>query len=176
VNTKEDAERLISRADELQEGIEKRSGALVGEDSLIWRRDRLQFHEHALFTDASGERIPEKKGRRAKHWKKKSRPPKSPAPDWLITYCVVVLLRPYRLQVPYDHSRSDAPDLVRSRKLSERRLSQYCGGGPHGNTECCTFFTPFAHAGDYICRHHRRTKQSLILQLGFRYCIRDDTQ
>lgn len=40
----------------------------------------------------------------------------------------------------YDHIRLVPPEPVWSPKLSNRWFSQYCGGGPHGNTGCCSFF------------------------------------
>lgn len=36
-----------------------------------------------------------------------------------------------------------APDPVRSPQLSNIWTSQYYGGGPHGNTGCCSFFIFF---------------------------------
>jgi hypothetical protein len=39
----------------------------------------------------------------------------------------------------YGHTHQKAPDPVRSPKLSWCWRSQYYGGGPHGNTACCSF-------------------------------------
>lgn len=44
----------------------------------------------------------------------------------------------------YGHTHQKAPDPVWSPKLSWWWRSQYCGGGPHGNTACCSFFL-FSH-------------------------------
>jgi hypothetical protein len=41
--------------------------------------------------------------------------------------------------VGYGHTLVKTPEPVRSPKLSTSWLSQYCGGGPHGNTGCCSF-------------------------------------
>lgn len=43
----------------------------------------------------------------------------------------------------YGHTRLKVPDPVRSPKSSRRWPGQYYGGGPHGNTGCCSFFFPF---------------------------------
>ena len=37
------------------------------------------------------------------------------------------------------------PALVRSRKSSMKRSSQYCGGRPRGNTGCCSFLIIFVY-------------------------------
>ena len=42
--------------------------------------------------------------------------------------------------ISYGHTRENTPEPVWSPKLSSRWLSQYCGGGPHGNTGCFSFF------------------------------------
>jgi hypothetical protein len=39
----------------------------------------------------------------------------------------------------YGHTILKAPDPVRSPQLSNIWTSQYYGGGPHGNTGCCSF-------------------------------------
>ena len=41
----------------------------------------------------------------------------------------------------YGHTFMKIPALVRSRKSSMKRSSQYCGGRPRGNTGCCSFCT-----------------------------------
>ena len=45
-----------------------------------------------------------------------------------------------KFRFSYGHTTQKAPDPVRSPKLSCVWQSQYCGGGPHGNTLCCNFF------------------------------------
>lgn len=41
----------------------------------------------------------------------------------------------------YGHTRLNPPHPVRSAQLNSRWQSQYYGGGPHGNTLCCNFFS-----------------------------------
>ena len=43
----------------------------------------------------------------------------------------------------YGHTMLKAPDPVRSPQLSNIWTSQYYGGGPHGNTGCCSSFIFF---------------------------------
>lgn len=43
------------------------------------------------------------------------------------------------LSFSYGHTFMKIPALVRSRKSSMKRSSQYCGGRPRGNTGCCSF-------------------------------------
>ena len=50
----------------------------------------------------------------------------------------------YCVDARYGHTHQKAPDPVRSPKLSWWWRSQYCGGGPHGNTACCIFCIFFA--------------------------------
>ncbi len=56
----------------------------------------------------------------------------------------------------YGHTHQKTPDPVRSPKLSWWWLSQYCGGGPHGNTGCCNFcpllMPSSSHVAMYISR------------------------
>ena len=52
----------------------------------------------------------------------------------------------------YGHTHQNTPDPVWSPKLSWWWLSQYCGGGPHGNTGCCNFcciFVPWRNSKQY---------------------------
>lgn len=39
----------------------------------------------------------------------------------------------------YGHTHQTVPGPVRSPKSNWWRRRQYCGGGPHGNTTCCSF-------------------------------------
>ena len=43
------------------------------------------------------------------------------------------------LTISYGHIIPKAPDPVRSPQLNGIQISQYYGGGPHGNTGCCSF-------------------------------------
>ncbi len=66
----------------------------------------------------------------------------------------------------YGHTRQEAPDPVRSPKLSCRWPSQYCGGGPHGNTRCCSFLAIF-------CVHYvRRMSGHVLCWYGGDWCMR----
>ena len=50
--------------------------------------------------------------------------------------------RPKKTLVPsYGHTTVDIPHPIRTAKSSTVGLTQYCGGGPRGNRECCMFFT-----------------------------------
>ena len=49
--------------------------------------------------------------------------------------------RPKKTLVPsYGHTTVDIPHPIRTAKSSTVGLTQYCGGGPRGNRECCMFF------------------------------------
>ena len=63
------------------------------------------------------------------------------------------------ISLSYGHTQLNPPHPVRSAKLNSRWQSQYYGGGPHGNTLCCSFlfffcqsfiFCPHTHL---ICTH-----------------------
>src|ERR1700733_10878395 len=47
------------------------------------------------------------------------------------------------ISLSYGHTQLNPPHPVRSAKLNSRWQSQYYGGGPHGNTLCCSFFLCF---------------------------------
>ena len=47
------------------------------------------------------------------------------------------------ISLSYGHTQLNPPHPVRSAKLNSRWQSQYYGGGPHGNTLCCSFFLFF---------------------------------
>ena len=40
----------------------------------------------------------------------------------------------------YDHTSTNAPETIRTRKLNVLGLVQYWGGGPPGNNKCCMHF------------------------------------
>lgn len=64
-----------------------------------------------------------------------------PANFKLIGHSSIYLIRStWSLYFSYGHTHQKAPDPVWSPKLSWWWRSQYCGGGPHGNTTCCNFF------------------------------------
>jgi hypothetical protein len=53
---------------------------------------------------------------------------------------ILILILNKHLTDSYGHTFMKIPALVRSRKSSMKRSSQYCGGRPRGNTGCCSFF------------------------------------
>lgn len=68
----------------------------------------------------------------------------------LATYHVVYVLKKklnkllkVTFTLSYGHTMLKAPDPVRSPQLSNIWTSQYYGGGPHGNTGCCSSFIFF---------------------------------
>jgi hypothetical protein len=62
----------------------------------------------------------------------------------------------------YGHTHQNLPHPVRSAKSSWWWFGQYCGGGPHGNTECCSFLALALFL--QICT---RTKDHVLGVLGF---------
>ena len=57
----------------------------------------------------------------------------------LIKRCKYPILKPTALASNYGHTHQKALDPVWSPKLSWWWRSQYCAGGHHGNTVCCSF-------------------------------------
>jgi hypothetical protein len=63
------------------------------------------------------------------------------------------------ISLSYGHTQLNPPHPVRSAKLNSRWQSQYYGGGPHGNTLCCSFFIFFCQSFIFcphtplICTH-----------------------
>ena len=78
----------------------------------------------------------------------------------------------------YGHTMLKTPDPVRSPQLSNIWTSQYYGGGPHGNTGCCSFtflfyFKCFLNISKTYCYNNHKTilKKFSISILFFFKCL-----
>ena len=58
------------------------------------------------------------------------------------------------ISLSYGHTQLNPPHPVRSAKLNSRWQSQYYGGGPHGNTLCCSFLFFFCQSFIFCTHTH----------------------
>src|ERR1700729_1349856 len=58
------------------------------------------------------------------------------------------------ISLSYGHTQLNPPHPVRSAKLNSRWQSQYYGGGPHGNTLCCSFLYFFCQSFIFCSHTH----------------------
>lgn len=68
----------------------------------------------------------------------------------------------FQFSMSYGHTMLKTPDPVRSPQLSNIWTSQYYGGGPHGNTGCCSFtflfyFKCFLNISKTYCYNNHKT-------------------
>ncbi len=68
-----------------------------------------------------------------------------------IVWAALIQVAKFFSHFRYGHTLQKAPDPVWSPKLNCSWLSQYCGGGPRGNTECCTFYHAFFRVFHSFC-------------------------